>query len=174
MKINQLQILINLIKDQINFGLSLLSIGVFMNLPLPLWRKLYQPVITRFFRIRKTRGLADAVREMKVSRLAFTRWLCNRPLVGNVGVPIAKDGLPKILPREIRQLLKNRDVSLIKAVMTVLNVSRYIKGGGKLDLGPITESAKILSMPNSAEIILALKAMGVPIKNNLVRDHSFS
>lgn len=107
--------------------------------------------------------MLDAVREMKTSRLAFTRWMCGQPLRGKVGIPIINStGLPKVLPVEARALLKKRDKDFIRFVLTLLTVSRGILGGSPVDYTPITNPPVITAEPTDFEIIRGLQDLGLP------------
>jgi len=134
---------------------------------------LVQRIYARFENLAIHRGLMSAVDDMKASRLAFTRWLCGRPLSGHVGCPIAVDGLPKVIPREIRFMLRDKQPDLVKAVITMLSISRYIKGGKPIDLEAITSPFKP-KLLRTGEISLALGKLGIKRGQERPGDWKFS
>lgn len=135
---------------------------------------LVQSVIARFEIVATTRGRMTAIDELKAARLAFTRWLCGKPLTGNVGAPIAKNGLPKVIPVIVRsKLLKDPDDFLIKAVITVLSIGRYFKGGKPVDYESITAPSTPI-LPKDGEILLALKKMKVEVGRDIPSEWKFS
>lgn len=66
--------------------------------------------------MQETRGVHNAVSDLKSAKLSFTRLLAGKPLKGRVETPISKrDLLPKVIPQDIRQRLKDcKDPHLIK------------------------------------------------------------
>jgi len=57
----------------------------------------------------------------------------------------------------------SRNIDLIKDVLTVLNISRYFKGGKPLDLAAITEPSAP-KIPRPGEILLAMKRLGLSVQ----------
>nr|WNM95032.1 MAG: RNA-dependent RNA polymerase [Diaporthe gulyae mitovirus 4] len=151
-----------LIKDLVSIKISLIIVRHWLEVPPSLYLELVKHTVSRFERIALTRGLLAAVKEMKNSRLVFTRWLCGRPIKGDVGCPIWKGQLlPKMIPKRVMsELIRTKDIKLIKAILTVLSVSRYFKGGTPLDTDNITRGADPI-LPKSSELILALRRLGI-------------
>nr|WSP06968.1 RdRp [Gnomoniopsis castaneae mitovirus 1] len=163
-KTNKILNYLNLLRDIGNIKLSSLWFISWSNADRRLTALVVQSIVGRFEKIATTRGRLAAIDELKASRLAFTRWLCGRPLSGHVGCPILKNGLPKVIPKEVRiQLVETKDVNLIKVVMTMLQVGRYFKGGKPVDLTSITDGS-YPKLPRDSEIILALRRLGVKPK----------
>nr|WNM95030.1 MAG: RNA-dependent RNA polymerase [Diaporthe gulyae mitovirus 2] len=152
---------LNLLRDIGAIKLSSLWFISWSNADKRLTAILVQGIVERFERIATTRGRLTAIDEMKASRLAFTRWLCGRPLSGHVGCPILKNGLPKVIPKEVRlHIMRTKDINLIKAAMTMLQIGRYFKGGKPIDLTSITEGSNPV-LPKDPEILLALRKLGL-------------
>jgi len=160
---DQLICRLNLYKDLTNIKLSLLWFSTWSRLDPSVAQPLIRSVIDRFEKISITRGRMAAIDEFKISRLAFTRWLCKRPLHGHVGAPITKIGLPKVIPKEIRSMLiRTPNDDLIKAVITVLNIGRYFKGGKPVNIEDIIQPSDP-KLPKDPEIILGLKKLGIEV-----------
>ncbi|AIU44705.1 RNA-dependent RNA polymerase [Hymenoscyphus fraxineus mitovirus 1] len=159
-QINKIKVRLTLITGIAHLKLSLILFCHWSNND-PHITSLVKHAITRFENLATTRGLNYAILEFKASRLAFTRWLCGRPLRGKANTPITKAGLPKVIPREVRFLLHDgKPDYLVKAVITVLSIGRYFLGGNPIDLDAITRSATPIN-PKDNEIILALGKLGV-------------
>jgi len=87
----------------------------------------------------QSRGLIDVARYMKMNRLALTRYLAGSPLPNGQGIKITRDGLPALLSPPIRELIRGGSDSAISWSLTMLSLSRAIKGGSAIDLKSITE-----------------------------------
>jgi len=121
-------------------------------------------VTSRFKLIEKHRGWKEAVRELKASRLCFTRWMAGQPLSGRVGCPIDKLGLPKCLPLNIRnRLVSEGSTELIREVLTAFSFIRKIKGGLPVNLEAIEKPWTGIDPFSDFEIIAALRKLGVAV-----------
>nr|AHF48631.1 RNA-dependent RNA polymerase [Sclerotinia sclerotiorum mitovirus 15] len=164
---------LTLLRDIGDIKLSLLWFSQWSMLPSTEFAVIASAVIGRFEKIAITRGRMAAIDEMKASRLAFTRWLCGRPLSGHVGAPISRNGLPKVLPLEVRkQLIRNKNDALVKDILTVLSISRFFKGGKPLDTEAITQTSNP-TLPKDGEIILALKKLGLSVSQEVPTEWRF-
>jgi len=101
----------------------------------------YAPMVSEisvwFLKNKRHLGTLEAVRLMKLYRLAVTRALSGNPLVGK-GIRLDRNGYPYLLNPRLRRLLANNDAQAIRATLTALSWSRSELGGSKLDLRPIT------------------------------------
>lgn len=160
-KSNQLLQRLSLLRDIGVIKLSSIWFYSWSNADRLMTAHIVKSVLGRFELMATTRGRLAAIDELKASRLAFTRWLCGRPLTGNAGCPITKNGLPKVIPKVVRlKLLERSDDSLIKTVLTMLQVSRYFKGGKPLDLSSITDGSDP-KLPSSSELIMSFRKLGL-------------
>ncbi|AZT88623.1 RNA-dependent RNA polymerase [Ophiocordyceps sinensis mitovirus 1] len=120
-------------------------------------------IFGRFKKIFETRGRLEAVRDLKCSRLAFTRWLAGKPMSGHVGAPINSRGLPKVLPKDVRANLSRANTYLIKDILTHMTIGRLFKGGKPLDLDPITSPGPDSDKISDSELRRALMRLRVPL-----------
>jgi len=61
------------------------------------------------------------------------------PLPTPAGLSLTSDGLPKVLPHSIRKLIREGHGRAISMSLTLLSISRYIKGGKPVDYTVITD-----------------------------------
>nr|BEQ09752.1 MAG: RdRP [Stromatinia cryptomeriae mitovirus 1-I] len=120
-------------------------------------------ILKRFEKIYLTRGPITAAKEMKGSRLLLTRWKSGQPLTGSVGVPMSKiDSLPKLLPISVRKsLVSDPSNQYFRWALTLLSISRIVKGDGRPDLKSITDPCSATKLPTGAEIALGLRHLGL-------------
>jgi hypothetical protein len=132
-------------------------------LDFPQFKSLIDPIVDRFEKIYTTRGPVAAAEEMKASRLLLTRWKSGHPLSGSVGAPLSKiDGLPKVLPLWFRRSIKDDPThDKFKWALTLLSISRIIMGGKPLDFKSITDPSEATKLPETSEIALALRSLGL-------------
>jgi len=79
-----------------------------------------------------------AAKWLKTIRLCVTRFLCGTPLkVCDLRIGLTKQGLPKVLGPMI-PLIKGKNTTDLRLILTLLNVSRLILGTGKMDITSIT------------------------------------
>lgn len=77
--------------------------------------------------------------QSKLAQLAILRFLEGRPLSSPSGIAMTRSGLPKILgSEEAYRAISQRDLIFIKAVLSVLQMTRLLKGGKPLNLDTIT------------------------------------
>lgn len=93
--------------------------------------------LTKVQKWQSTRGNLDTIRRIKFMRLMVTRYLCGNPILTNSeGISSHADGLPKafgpILPH-----IRSKDQNSLRFVLTLLNVSKTIKGQGLPDFKSI-------------------------------------
>lgn len=86
-----------------------------------------------------TRGLVWTADTVKQHRLSITRYLSGEPLPRPAGISLTKDGISKLIPHQLRELIRSRDPRSISLVLTLLSITRCIKGGKPVDLAAITE-----------------------------------
>lgn len=60
-----------------------------------------------------TRGSLETAKYIKLCRLAVSKHLANEPIELPFGISLAKDNLPAILPRAIREKIKARNILVI-------------------------------------------------------------
>jgi len=106
-----------------------------------------------------TRGPVDTVAWIKLIRLASTRYLCGSPLSPSEcpGVELDEGGLPKIA---VAQLLRDRQPNHVRLGLTLLNVSRIVKGTKTADLSTITEPGKDFDSSIGASFAATVKRLG--------------
>nr|AWY10972.1 RNA-dependent RNA polymerase [Sclerotinia sclerotiorum mitovirus 9-A] len=120
--------------------------------------------LSRFEKIYTTRGRVAAADEMKANRLCLTRWKSGFPIKEKTGTPISKiDFLPKVLPLEVRKALRKSDPDhdLFRWCLTLMSISRIVMGGKPINTSSITAPWTGSKLPGSAEIAIALRALGV-------------
>lgn len=164
---------VKLYKELSDLKLSLLLFTQWSNADKRHTAMIVQSVMTRIEILALHRGRLAAIDDIKASRLAFTRWLCGRPLSGHVGCPILKNGLPKVIPKEIRLLIQDKtNIDLIKCVLSCLGATRFFKGGKPIDLKSITDVSNP-KLPKDSEIILSLKKLGLVVGQDYPMEWKF-
>jgi hypothetical protein len=88
-------------------------------------------------------GPHGAIIKLKAIRLHVTRYLCGDPLLTNsVNVRVDKSGIPSILG-PLKVLVTSQDPGKLRFLMTLLILSRAIKGGHKdPDFSPLIQPSK--------------------------------
>lgn len=89
-----------------------------------------------------TRGLIWTADTIKLHRLALTRYLAGHPLSRPSGIGLTSDGLPKLLPSELRDLIREGNFRAIALGLTLLSCSRVILGGKPVDTEAIKKEWK--------------------------------
>lgn len=97
-----------------------------------------ETVINRLQVWYQSRGPVWTADRAKLARLALTRYLAGTPLPVPAGLSLTADGLPRVLPHGIRQLIRDGNPRVISLALTLLSVTRSILGGKPVDYSPIT------------------------------------
>lgn len=100
------------------------------------------PLVSKMDIVLRTRGEIGLVAWCKDTRLAFLHHLSKEfPSKQVKGVPVTKDGLPKVL---VPIFGKNREYSttLLRLVLTLLFSTRALRLGTKPDIAPIEDPLK--------------------------------
>jgi len=104
-------------------------------------REDFEIFFSRVQRWIRTRGLVWTADTIKLCRLSVTRYLTNNPLPRPSGIGLTRDGLPKVIRHNLRQIIRSGDPRGISLVLTLLSVTRGILGGKPVNLKPITEQS---------------------------------
>ncbi|QKI79977.1 RNA-dependent RNA polymerase [Erysiphe necator associated mitovirus 29] len=108
-----------------------------------------------------TRGPVEAATYIKLCRLAITKTLSGEVLPRPFGISLAKDQLPSLLPYEIRKRVIEGDKLLISYLLTLLQVSKLIKGDPKkIKTDTITDEGTYNDTIPQSEIAICLNKMG--------------
>jgi len=97
-------------------------------------------VLTRIAIWRATRGPVWAADYTKLARLAVTRYISGHPLPEPRGISTTKDGIPRVLPHELRELVRRGNPRDLSCILAILSISRGIMGGKPVDYSPIENS----------------------------------
>nr|UPW42055.1 MAG: putative RNA dependent RNA polymerase [Heilongjiang mito-like virus 8] len=81
--------------------------------------------------IYSTRGPKEAAIYGKLCRLAVTKALAGQTIPRPFGLALARDNLPKVIPSPFRVRILKGDISTIRWVLTVMQVTRLILGDPK-------------------------------------------
>jgi len=84
-------------------------------------------------------------------------WTTGKFVTESIGIPIGiRRGLPTIIPGQLRLLMESKNVSVIRAVMTILSLYRIISIHSALKLSTITDPFKGISAVISESDILLI------------------
>jgi len=109
-----------------------------------------------------TRGNIDTIKRVKATRLACTKYLCGEPLdrSAHLGIGLMECGLPKC--GLLTDLIRSGDSNSIRLALTLLGMSRLIKGWGAPDLDPITTPTTSVIPPEmEVEVGAVVKDLGL-------------
>jgi hypothetical protein len=103
-----------------------------------------------------TRGPVETIGWIKAIRLAVTRYLCGHPLDKSpgFGVQLDESGLPTAVP--FIELFRLRDPPSIRLGLTLLGLSRVIRGWKTPDLDPITLPAPSLKSTTLVDDVVGI------------------
>jgi len=105
--------------------------------------------------------LAHSVKTIKFMQLCCTRYLAGDPLLSNdLRIGLCSHGLPKWIlggNSPFREGFLKRDPQTVRAVLTVLNVTRLFNGNGEFDSTSV-ESPSLSSIELEDDIISELRA----------------
>lgn len=88
-----------------------------------------------------SRGPVWTADTVKLHRLALTRYLTGHPLPRPAGISLTRDGLPKLIPHHLRELVRAGNPRGISLSLTLLSVTRIIQGGKPVDLTAIEQGS---------------------------------
>lgn len=94
-------------------------------------------VLARIAKWRATRGPVWASDYTKLARLAVTRYVSGHPLPEPRGISTTKDGIPRVLPHVLRELVRAGNPRDLSCILTILSVNRGILGGKPVNYQPI-------------------------------------
>uniref|UniRef100_A0AAT9H882 RNA dependent RNA polymerase n=1 Tax=Rhizopus microsporus mitovirus 4 TaxID=3156531 RepID=A0AAT9H882_9VIRU len=94
----------------------------------------------------KTRGPLWTAERSKLTRLAIMKYLEGSPLPRPAGLSLYPDGLPTVLG-PLADLIRDRDLRAVSAVMSVLSTTRSLLGGKPVDTKPLTEPSSMTKVP---------------------------
>jgi len=76
---------------------------------------------------------------IKLARLCVTRFIAGQPIPEPRGIATTTDGLPRVLPHSVRELVRAGSPRDISAILTVLSVNRGILGGKPVNYSDIED-----------------------------------
>lgn len=102
-------------------------------------------------KIRKIQGLKGVCLYLKASTIYIFKYSCKDYLPRNSctygpHVSLTRKGIPRILPRYLRERVRKRDWVTIQVVLTILSLYRVLPFEGKLDTTTIT-SDSVVNIP---------------------------
>jgi hypothetical protein len=110
----------------------------------------------------KTKGSVEAAKYIKLCRLAVTKHLAGQKVDLPFGIALDRDLLPKLLPLNIRARIKEGDKLLIQWVLTLLQVSKLIKGSKHVvKTETMVEASSYKDSIPQYQIALVLNDMGL-------------
>lgn len=90
----------------------------------------------------QTRGAVTTADTVKLCRLCVTRFLAGSPILGPCRTALTSDGLPKLIPHKLREIVRSGDPRGISLVLTLLSVTRMIQGGKPVDIAAIEDKSE--------------------------------
>lgn len=84
-----------------------------------------------------TKGPKETIKRIKLIRLLFLKHLSNQPVTSSNIISLSKSGIPKVLP--LKKQIINRDKASIRAILTMINIVRWIQWWPKPDYENITK-----------------------------------
>lgn len=86
-----------------------------------------------------TRGPVETIRQVKACRLAYTRYLAGQPFTdgADLGIALTAEGLPVSLG-DLLPLARKGGTAAVRAILTVMLVSRVLPGNKPPDLSSVT------------------------------------
>jgi hypothetical protein len=127
----------------------------------------------------KTRGWKQALAYIKDTRLAVIRYVSGCPLSSSKVIPrLTKDGIPTILGSPLITLVRERNLSIVQDILTVLRYSYLTTYRSDTDFEPIispsTAGFETVSYKNLVQKSLqCIKELGIIIPKSEVRWSSF-
>lgn len=99
----------------------------------------------------KDRGPLWTAQRSKISRLAILRYLEGRPLSSPAGLSLSKDGLPNSCSA-LHPKIRAKDLTAIKAVLSVYQTTRLLKGGQPININTIVDEGPTALPENFSDI----------------------
>jgi hypothetical protein len=108
--------------------------------------KPYVDMINKIISLRKNSGTKMTVLYLKGAKLLLDHYLAGRPTVHRGPIRIASNhGLPLIIPKSLRDLIRSDDLACIRVIQGTLSVFRILPLKGELSFSSITRSFTGLS-----------------------------
>nr|DAC76944.1 TPA_inf: RNA-dependent RNA polymerase [Entomophthora muscae mitovirus 5] len=98
----------------------------------------YQRCFEAQMRWEKHRGRIWCADHSKLVKLCVLRYLEGRPLEEPAGLSMTKDKLPKVIPQDILDSIRLRDLKVISSILSVFSLTDSLKGGKPVDIKTIT------------------------------------
>lgn len=119
-------------------------------------------VLYKFEILQKTKGSVAAATYIKLCRLAITKYLSEEKIDIPFGISLDKDHLPSLLPNKVREGIKSGDKLLISWILTLLQISKLVRGDPKIVKTDtmVKESSYSETIPQY-QIALAMNKMGL-------------
>jgi len=119
------------------------------------WARTTVVLINRIYKVQKAQGLPGVVKYLKVASVALQQHLgghVEKDLT-SLGPRVArtKSGIPRVIPYNVRRLIKGGSVPATKWALTIFSVYRVIIYPGKLKLTTITQPYK--GRPNANALL---------------------